>query len=215
RRAFQEFFNNIRPQPTKWSVIVSYELGLTRLLDDMKINWCGLIDPDSKYYVKEIQEEVNPTHYFADKIIANFGFAKIERLVSNPKGFSNSSLVQQCVEKYRSELTENISDKHGESPKAVVVCHCHYLEVVDEVVENLDRLPDGCVVYVSSSNPDILIQCILKWRRRHIPLHVVCLENWGRDVRPFAHIIQSLELADDVPILKIHGKRSLYSPDGE
>ncbi|UWL60240.1 rhamnan synthesis F family protein [Brucella pseudintermedia] len=217
RRAFREFFNSIRPQPTKWSIIVAYELGFTRLLDELNVSWSALIDADDLNYLKDsnLKEEVNPSHYFADEILKRYGFAKIERLISNPKKFSNSKLVDDCISKYKSELIELKLGDTRERPKAIVICHCHYLEVVDEIISYLDRLPDGCRIYISSSSSDILTQFTLKWRRRHIPLHVVCLENWGRDVRPFVHIIQSLDMADDVPILKIHGKRSLYSPDGE
>ncbi|UZD70427.1 hypothetical protein [Brucella sp. JSBI001] len=181
RAAFQEFFKGIRPQPTKWSVIVAYELGFTRLLEKLNVSWSALIGPDNLNHLKDISitEEVNPTHYFADEILKCFGFAKIERLVSNPKGYTNSLLVQECSNTYRSELKESNLSINNANPIAIVICHCHYMEVVDEIIENLDRLPDGCIVYVTSSNPDILINFKLKWRRRHIALHVTCLENWG------------------------------------
>ncbi|MRG55125.1 hypothetical protein GF108_05950 [Phyllobacterium sp. SYP-B3895] len=105
-------------------------------------------------------------------------------------------------------------DETSEHP-VVAICHCHYEEVVDELILILDRLPDGSQVHVTSSNPSVLASFKSGWRRSKVSLDVLATENKGRDVLPFLRVLALLKLPDDIPILKIHGKRSLYSSTGE
>ncbi|WP_228017731.1 rhamnan synthesis F family protein [Phyllobacterium pellucidum] len=97
----------------------------------------------------------------------------------------------------------------------IVICHCHYEEVVDELIYVLDRVPDTAQIYVTSSNPLVLSAFKSRWKRCKVSLDVLATENKGRDVLPFLRVLALLKLPDDLPILKIHGKRSLYSPSGE
>lgn len=217
RAAFQDFFTFIRPLPTKMEIILSYELGLTRKLQELGIHWSAVIESDKLASLRagEAPSELNPTQYFADEIIRQYGFAKIERLLNNPNNLENSKLVDQHAEQFKLSLSNRIADRPVSRPKAIAIVHCHYIEVVDELIDALDNLVDGCEIYVTSSNSEVLTKFKLGWRRTRIHLHVVAIENWGRDVRPFIHVLQQLCIADDVPILKIHGKRSLYSPSGD
>ncbi|MFK3668493.1 rhamnan synthesis F family protein [Ochrobactrum teleogrylli] len=217
RAAFQDFFKLVRPLPTKMEIILSYELGLARMLQDLGIRWSAVIEPDELTCFGGVQarSELNPTQHFADEIIRQYGFAKIERLISNPNNLENSELVDQHAERFKSSLNNANANNSVRRPKAVAIVHCYYLEVVDELIDALDNLIDGCEIYVSSSNSEVLTKFKMNWRRKGIPLHIISIENWGRDVRPFIYVLQQLRIADDVPILKIHGKRSLYSPNGD
>ncbi|MFC4625444.1 rhamnan synthesis F family protein [Daeguia caeni] len=216
RQMFQSFFQNIRPQASKLDIVFSYELGLTKLLNAMNEPWSALYRPDPMTAVKPgFDGGVNPTHLCADEIIQRHGFIKIERLVKNPKQLKNSATIQHYLQKYNNSIKSAPMTVKRSAPKAVVVCHCHYIEVIDELIETLDRVPDGCVIYITSSKPEVLTNFKLNWRRKNVPLHPVGIENWGRDVRPFTYLMQNLKLADDVPVLKLHGKRSLYSPEGD
>ncbi len=216
RQSFQSFFQNVRPQAKKLDIIHAYEIGLTRLLNTMKEPWSALFKPGSQATApSRFDNGLNPTHFRADEIMDKHGFVKIERLTKNPENIQNSKAIERHLQEYTSNIQSVPMTIHRDSPKAVVVCHCHAMEDIDELVNALDQLPDGCEIHITSSNPEILTNFKLQWRRRHVPLFLIGIENWGRDVRPFTFAIQNLKLPDDIPVLKIHGKRSLIASDGD
>jgi lipopolysaccharide biosynthesis protein len=216
RQIFQSFFQNIRPQASKFDIIYAYEIGLTGLLRTMNAPWSALYKPSlTAALMPRFDGGLNPTHFCADEIIGRHGFVKIERLTTNPKNIKNSKTIKQHLQEYTNSIKSAPMTVYRGDPKAVVVCHCHYIEVIDELIDALDRLPDGCEIHITSSRPEVLTQFKLRWRRKNVPLFLVGIENWGRDVRPFTFAIQNLKLPDNIPVLKLHGKRSLYSPAGD
>lgn len=207
RHIFQTFFQSIRPQATKFDIIYAYEIGLSRLLKAMNEPWTALYKP-------RFDQGANPTHFYVDEIIEKHGFAKIERLSKNPENIRNSKTVEHYLQEYNNSIKSAPATVFRRDPKAVVLCDCHYIEDVDELIDTLDKLPDGCEIHITSPRPEVLTHFKLNWRRKHVPLFLIGIENWGRDVRPFAFAIQNLKLPDDIPVLKLHGKQSLYSPAG-
>ncbi|MBO1041465.1 rhamnan synthesis F family protein [Brucella pituitosa] len=216
RQIFQSFFQNVRPQANKFDIIYAYEIGLTKLLKAMEEPWSALYKPSlTAAFMPRFDGGLNPTHFCADEIIERHGFVKIERLTKNPKNIKNSQTIKRHLQEYNNSIKSAPMTVHRGDPKAVVVCHCHYVEVIDELIDALDRLPDGCEVHITASSPEVLTNFKLRWVRKNVPLFLVGIDNWGRDVRPFTFAIQNLKLPHDIPVLKLHGKRSLYSPAGD
>ena len=99
--------------------------------------------------------------------------------------------------------------------RILALCHCHHADLVPELAGCLLALPRGAAVHVSSSDPDVFAA----WEpfrgrsRAAIAFHAV--ENRGRDLLPFFTLAGRLAIAPDAAVLKIHGKRSAYSDQGE
>ncbi|RZS77688.1 lipopolysaccharide biosynthesis protein [Phyllobacterium myrsinacearum] len=214
RREFSDFLHSIRPLATRLQVIFTYELGFSHKLDDLRVRFSGLIETGAKRLFSN-KRGVNPTHDHAAQIDDELGIVKYERLVKNPLVLKDNRRLQDLARQVQDTQPQSRMLVDHSRPKAVIVCHCHYIEVVDELLDYFDRFPDGVEIHVTSSNSDVLTKFKVKWRRRHILLGVIATENRGRDVRPFFQLLSMLDIDDDIPILKIHGKRSLYSPKGE
>ncbi len=215
--AFRRFMGSVRPQPTRLHVIYAYELGLASCLNSLNADFSSIIDSRSlaSKSLDVRKRGINPTHDYADEIEQQCGIVKYERLIKNPLLLTVSTRLAEIAQLAKAHSPLSGAPLEREKPPVVVICHCHYEEVVDEFISVLDRLPDGARVYVTSSNPSVLVTFKTRWRRRNVALDVLAVENKGRDVLPFLEALRFLNLADDIPILKIHGKRSLYSPLGE
>ncbi len=97
----------------------------------------------------------------------------------------------------------------------VAICHCHYPEVVPELATRLLTLPRGAAVHVSSRDP-VVFDVWKRYRSRsRVPIVFHQVENRGRDILPFFTVARSLSLEPDAAVLKIHGKRSTYSDQGD
>jgi lipopolysaccharide biosynthesis protein len=217
QRLFQEFLSSIRPQPTRLDVIFAYEIGLTLCLNDLNVEFSSIID--SREFANRLSSAIrnrgiNPIHDYADDIELRCGIVKYERLLKNPLRLTETSRMAAIAQAAISARGVPMKVSYAK-PQAVVICHCHYEEVVDELVSILDRLPDGSEIHITSSSPSVLTAFKTRWKRRHVPLNLLATENKGRDVLPFFTVLRLLNLGDNIPILKIHGKRSLYSPLGE
>lgn len=108
------FFENIQPLNSKLEIILSYEIGLSRALlaNDVKalalfkpnarqrligeVRWMRTITSNSGGWRSWLtgkpwrhRREVNWTHFCAEEIAQQFGFAKTEILRTNPHGITN------------------------------------------------------------------------------------------------------------------------------
>ena len=102
-----------------------------------------------------------------------------------------------------------------EAGSVVAICHCHYPDLVPELATRLLTLPRGAELHVSSSDAAVLTAWERFRARSRVPIVFHQVENRGRDLLPFFTIAGSLSLKPDAAILKIHGKRSLYSDQGD
>ncbi len=96
----------------------------------------------------------------------------------------------------------------------VVLCHCHYPDLVPELARLLRALPRGAAVHVSSADPAVFSAWERRWRGARAPIRFHPTENRGRDLLPFITVARSLDLAPDAVVLKVHGKRSAYTAAG-
>ncbi|WP_027231312.1 rhamnan synthesis F family protein [Phyllobacterium sp. UNC302MFCol5.2] len=217
RRPFQQFMSSVRPQPTRLDVIYAYEIGLSSCLKDMGADFSSIMDSNTSRLQRRVipKRGINPTHDYADEVELRYGIVKYERLIKNPLSLSDSARLKEIAQLAVTQQPVPAIKQETIKPPLIVICHCHYEEVVDELILILDRLPDGSQVHVTSSSPSVLASFKSGWRRSKVSLDVLATENKGRDVLPFLKVLALLKLPDNIPILKIHGKRSLYSPTGE
>ena len=97
----------------------------------------------------------------------------------------------------------------------LAVCHCHDPDLVPELARCLAALPRGAAIHVTSSDPTVAAAWESFRARMRATLTVHLVENRGRDLLPFLRVARGLAIAPDAIVLKIHGKRSGYSAQGE
>lgn len=202
----REFFAHIRPQPTRRDVVFQYEFGLSRCIKNVGGKLGAIFDSGGVLD--------NPTHSLAGEIEARLGFVKYERLLRNPMRLVDSQRFLALATAARVPVPTRKAAPASSDAPAIAICHCHYPEVIDELVTALDRLPDQTELYVTSSDPMVLEMFPAKWRRKGIKLRLRAVENRGRDVLPFLEVLRAIDIRDNTPVLKIHGKQSPQLPFG-
>ncbi len=101
------------------------------------------------------------------------------------------------------------------SGSIIAVCHCHHVELVPELARRLLCLPHGAALHVTSSDPAVFDAWSPYRRRSLVPIRFHPVENRGRDLRAFFEVAAKLDMNPDTLVLKIHGKRSTYTAQGE
>lgn len=113
-------------------------------------------------------------------------------------------------------VTEGLRRTPAAGPASIVaICHCHYPELVPELAQALDHLPEGAQLHVTSSSREVRARWRALGRGSRIAPILHATENRGRDVRPFFEVLRRLPLEPDTLIVKLHGKKSSYSATGE
>lgn len=96
--------------------------------------------------------------------------------------------------------------------KFAIIIHLHYEETWEEIKEAILRVsslsPDIFITVTSIALADLVI--------KDFPSAVVeLLDNRGRDIRPFIHVLKKIDYLAYTAICKVHGKASAYRTDGE
>lgn len=90
--------------------------------------------------------------------------------------------------------------------RIAVVINCYYVDLMDELLEQVSLIPVPFDVYVTNvSDQDVRLPETLGNMRRGI---VVDCENRGRDILPMIHLVNSGVLDQYDLILKVHTKKS-------
>lgn len=97
----------------------------------------------------------------------------------------------------------------------VALCHCHDPDLVGDLAAAVGRLPRGSEVHATTSRAAVARAWEMARPGLRPSLTVHRVENRGRDVRPFFEIARRLGPRPDAAVLKIHGKRSPYTPHGD
>ena len=97
----------------------------------------------------------------------------------------------------------------------IAVCHCHHVALVPELARKLLCLPRGATLYVTSADAAVFDAWAPYRQRSLVPIRFHPVENRGRDLRAFFEVAGKLDVSPDTLVLKIHGKRSSYTAQGD
>lgn len=112
------------------------------------------------------------------------------------------------------EATRAALDPNPPPPRLGVVVHAFYPEVLDEILQSCDDIPDQFTYYVSTvASIADAVRATMEGQQR--PFKLFVLPNLGRDVLPFLKVLAAM-VADEVDYFaKVHTKRSLHREDGD
>jgi rhamnosyltransferase len=267
---FQKFFEAVTPLNTKLEVIMKFELGLSRVLNDQRVqtetffristfDWlsacCRWLRKISKgkgiafwlsHQPYRHWAHVNLTQFAVTPLARQHGIIKTEVLRGNPDGVDSVSLKNLCSdEKLRriEELMKRLRACYQRGsdgletlaannltidPRRVVtssraVCgrsrvavalHLYYADLIPEICESLKSILEPFDLYITTPF-EADVPSILDTAASVAACTSVCVvENRGRDVRPFLMLLRSGLLDGYNAVLKIHGKKSMYSARG-
>lgn len=99
--------------------------------------------------------------------------------------------------------------------KIAVVIHLYYVDLMEEIFEDLANILEPFDLYVTTPFEADLPDIINEAERRKQPLTVVLTKNSGRDVGPFIALYRTGKLDHYDAVLKLHSKKSSYSEKGD
>jgi len=101
--------------------------------------------------------------------------------------------------------------KSDKAVKIAVIIHAFYLDVLEDIITLLDNISPKPTLFISISQDanQVEVEQFLHTKGYH-QIHIVKVQNQGRDVAPFLIEFAS-KLQDYDLCCKIHGKKSLYS----
>jgi lipopolysaccharide biosynthesis protein len=96
------------------------------------------------------------------------------------------------------------------SRRFAVVVHLHYADTWDELKAAILRLSDVDIYVTVTSSALAQVVCA------DMPSAVIeIMDNRGRDVRPFLHMMKRISHLKYRAVCKVHGKKSVYRMDGD
>ena len=114
----------------------------------------------------------------------------------------------------RSSFFEHRSGQDRSRAAMAAVVHLYHLDLLEPIKGYLARIPIPCDLFVSIANPAHLPIVSREFAAMANRLSVCLLENRGRDIRPFVQLMAKGELDHYPSAIKIHTKKSDYSPLG-
>ncbi len=96
-----------------------------------------------------------------------------------------------------------------------VVVHLFYLELLDEILDDLDNIVEPFDLYVTTPFEADIPQILAASDRRSRGVKVMLCRNKGRDVGPFLALYRTGCLDRYQAVLKLHSKKSRYSSKGD
>jgi rhamnosyltransferase len=153
---------------------------------------------------KDVLDVIEERGYPADLIFSNVVRSSKPRVLK-----TNFSLLEVLPE-------QEVGYDPGRPLRVVAVAHIFYAEMVDEMVDRFDMLPDGydLVITTASDEKKALIQESLA--RRGVAADVRVVEsNAGRDISAFFIGCRDIIESDEYDlIVKLHSKKSLQNTPG-
>lgn len=128
-------------------------------------------------------------------------------------GFGYLEATHQVITDFdQSDGDKLLFDRNQRTNDFAIVLHLHYTEIWPEILELFkDAGVDRYDVYVTATSLDAI-----RLVKQDLPhAQTMLVENRGRDVLPFLHVLDHIEPMNYTSVCKVHGKRSIYRSDGD
>jgi lipopolysaccharide biosynthesis protein len=107
--------------------------------------------------------------------------------------------------------------KHNEldePDRLAIVIHAYYVDLLDECLTWVKNFKQPHDVFVTvHADRRAFVESFLA--QHDISATVITVENRGRDIAPFVHVLQSIDLSSYGCVLKLHTKRSMQEAHGD
>jgi glycosyltransferase involved in cell wall biosynthesis len=107
----------------------------------------------------------------------------------------------------RIDLPEPIK---GELPRVAVHVHVHYLELLEELLDAVSKVPQPFDLFITTTQEESDIRTRVMTRYPHA--HIWQTLNQGKDVGPFIDALNRYHLNEYDLVLKLHSKKSQNQP---
>jgi lipopolysaccharide biosynthesis protein len=174
-------------------------------------------------------DQFNPSQFSYDYLMERVGIVKSEVVFRNPLNIK-STHINQLRRNFQLEVKkenthfdrawnrDNVKEALWISSgraRVAVHLHLHYRSLIPELVDYLRRIPEPFDLFLSTSREGLVRVALDSFYEVSNTVHIFHGPNMGRDIAPFLYLYQK-GLFDPYDVcLKIHGKKSSYSTQGD
>ena len=237
----RKFWAGVQPKSSKFEVIVSYELGLSKVLAENKVRISSVFRPSflnrllvhyrsmasatSSFLLEPSRSTlwslltywrtINYLVFTPREIEKKIGILKRQVFESDPKNVLRARV--ESIDRPRVQIDKNVLlyQGHGFTPRVAVVVHVFYGEVFEEISSRLRAIPEPFDLYVTTPFEATATSVLKSVPPLASSVRMIISENRGRDIAPFVSLLRSKSLNDYQSVLKLHTKRSTYSKKGD
>ena len=268
---FPSFVSSIAPTSTKFDLIHTYEVGLSRHAARNKVSVASVLRLGFGEYCSACAAAIrsawatrsfvealgftlfgrwaisNPVHFAAPALAGRCGVIKTELLKDNPHRIDTSwvrdaisaesrPLVEAYLSRIKPFVPAGVPLLQGPAPQRMplpwtkvitvegtrpckpdiaVVVHAYYLEPLQDLCKLLKHITEPFDLIVTTpheADVPLLLDILGPYAAN---LTIAVCENRGRDIGPFLSLLRKGLLSPYNAVLKLHLKKSLYSPNGD
>jgi lipopolysaccharide biosynthesis protein len=174
-------------------------------------------------------DQFNPSQFSYDYLMERVGIVKSEVVFRNPLNIKSTHInqlrrnFQLEVKKENSHFDrawnkDNVKQalliSNGRARVAVHL-HLHYRSLIPEFVDYLRRIPEPFDLFLSTSREGLVRVALDSFYEVSNSVRIFHGPNIGRDIAPFLYLYQKGLFDPYDACLKIHGKKSSYSTQGD
>ena len=219
------FFQNIQIHTNKIDVIVNYELGLSSLLSASGFELASIYK--SSFPIR--LGDKNPMFVASNDVLRQCGVLKAEKLRRLDIGeLTQLKIAPEILDSVNQNRRFYTQPTHSEKlewlvynrtkiqPRIAVVLHLYYSELASQIAIQLRNISVPFDIYITTSRSEVIGEILNAFGSVANKTSVCTVKNQGRDVLPFLKVIDDVNFIKNYDyLLKIHGKKSLYSTRGE
>lgn len=240
--ALARYIRDVQPQNTKIDLILNYEIGLSRALSDAGLRLASIFqrggDEDREAnpvhtHAHALAEDLGivKTEVLRDN---QHGVAtETLRVMAEPGALSR---IDDVIARYKqhyvvgSDRMTSLKQASAGPPdlrfarwgralqpgvRIAVVVHIFYADLADEFCASLSNIIEPFDVYITTPFDRDIPELINRFARIASSVTIAACENRGRDIGPFVSLLRTGALNPYVAVLKLHSKKSRYSPNGD
>ena len=131
-------------------------------------------------------------------------------------GYAYLQATYQQLSKFDHKRLEILkkTQKQDKTSNTAVIVHLHYIDLWEEIIEELKSFNGPVDLYVSI-NSNASITSINKIINSYPTVRLYSFENRGRDIYPFILLMKQILFLKYKYACKIHSKKSLHRADGD
>ena len=153
-------------------------------------------------FINAWNDWTNGAHLEPDR---RYGYAHLHVTANVLRNYHNDPDARQLVETTNAAFTR--------TNNVAIILHCHYEDLIEQLFDRYLSAAADADLFVTT-RLDFSVNGINIIRRRRPNVFIQCVENRGRDIRPFLFALRRVQTLGYLLVCKIHTKKASHMGRG-
>jgi len=153
-------------------------------------------------FINAWNDWTNGAHLEPDR---RYGYAHLHVTANVLRNYHNDPDARQLVETTNAAFTR--------TRNVAIILHCHYEDLIEPLFDRYLSAAADADLFVTT-RPDLSVNGINIIRRHRPNVFIQCVENRGRDIRPFLFALRRVQALGYLLVCKIHTKKASHMGRG-